>query len=104
MTDAFWKLLDERLELCFEALMCRHNALMGVKQRRLPRPLAARRHRPSEEAARPSTSCLVGGYSTISLGYIGLYEVTKLVKGCSHTEPEGEDFALRLMTPPAGDH
>ena len=41
---------------------------------------------------------LVGGYSTISLGYIGIYEVTKLVKGCSQTEPEGKDFALRLMT------
>ena len=95
--DAFWKLLDERLELCFEALMCRHNALMGVKSDVSPvhwQHGAIARLKPGETIDR----YLVGGYSTISLGYIGIYEVTKLVKGCSQTEPEGKDFALRLMT------
>ena len=95
--DEFWKLLDERLELCFEALMCRHNALMGVKSDVSPvhwQNGAIARLKPGETIDR----YLVGGYSTISLGYIGIYEVTKLVKGCSQTEPEGKDFALRLMT------
>ena len=95
--DEFWKLLDERLELCFEALMCRHNALMGVKSDVSPvhwQHGAIARLKPGETIDR----YLVGGYSTISLGYIGIYEVTKLVKGCSQTEPEGKDFALRLMT------
>ncbi len=95
--DAFWKLLDERLELCFEALMCRHNALMGVKSDVSPvhwQHGAIARLKSGETIDR----YLVGGYSTISLGYIGIYEVTKLVKGCSQTEPEGKDFALRLMT------
>ena len=95
--DEFWKLLDERLELCFEALMCRHNALMGVKSDVSPvhwQHGAIARLQPGETIDR----YLVGGYSTISLGYIGIYEVTKLVKGCSQTEPEGKDFALRLMT------
>ena len=95
--DAFWKLLDERLEICFEALMCRHNALMGVKSDVSPvhwQHGAIARLKSGETIDR----YLVGGYSTISLGYIGIYEVTKLVKGCSQTEPEGKDFALRLMT------
>jgi ribonucleoside-triphosphate reductase len=95
--DEFWKLLDERLELCFDALMCRHEALMGVKSDVSPvhwQHGAIARLKPGETIDR----YLVGGYSTISLGYIGIYEVTKLVKGCSQTEPEGKDFALRLMT------
>ena len=95
--DEFWKLLDERLQLCFEALMCRHNALMGVKSDVSPvhwQHGAIARLQAGETIDR----YLVGGYSTISLGYIGIYEVTKLVKGCSQTEPEGKDFALRLMT------
>ena len=95
--DAFWKLLDERLEICFEALMCRHNALMGVKSDVSPvhwQHGAIARLKSGETIDR----YLVGGYSTISLGYIGIYEVTKLMKGCSQTEPEGKDFALRLMT------
>ncbi len=94
--DKFWSLLEERLELCFEALMCRHNALKGIRSDVSPI------HWQYGAIARLDKgetidSLLYGGYSSISLGYIGLYEVTKLVKGCSQTEPEGEDFALRLM-------
>lgn len=95
--EKFWKLLDERLELCYEALMCRHNALMGVRSDVSPihwQYGAIARLGKGEVIDR----YLTGNYSTISLGYIGIYEVTKLVTGCSQTEPEGKDFALRLMT------
>ena len=95
--DKFWKLLDERLELCYEALMCRHNALMGVRSDVSPihwQYGAIARLDKGETIDK----YLMDNYSTISLGYIGIYEVTKLVKGCSQTEPEGKDFALRLMT------
>ena len=93
---AFWALLEERLQLCFEALMCRHNALKGVSSdvspvhwqygaiARLPKGASIDKY-------------LYGGYSTISLGYIGLYELTMLIKGVSHTTPEGMDFAMRVM-------
>lgn len=94
--EAFWKLLDERLELCYEALMCRHRALTGVKSDVSPvhwQYGAIARLEKGETIDR----FLVGGYSSISLGYIGLYEVTKLMKGVSHTQPEGEEFALRVM-------
>ena len=94
--DKFWPLLEERLQLCFEALMCRHNALKGIRSDVSPihwqYGAVARL-----EKGETIDKLLYGGYSSISLGYIGLYEVTKLVKGCSQTEPEGEDFALRLM-------
>ena len=94
--DKFWSLLEERLELCFEALMCRHNALKGIRSDVSPI------HWQYGAVARLDKGetideLLYGGYSSISLGYIGLYEVTKLVKGCSQTEAEGEDFAQRLM-------
>ena len=94
--DKFWALLEERLELCFEALMCRHNALKGIRSDVSPI------HWQYGAVARLDKGetideLLYGGYSSISLGYIGLYEVTKLVKGCSQTEAEGEDFAQRLM-------
>ena len=94
--DKFWKILDERLELCFEALMCRHYALLGTTSDISPihwRYGAIARLKQGEKIDK----LLKGGYSTISLGYIGLYEVTKLVKGVSHTTKEGHDFALRLM-------
>ncbi|HCO61973.1 MAG TPA: anaerobic ribonucleoside-triphosphate reductase [Clostridiales bacterium] len=94
--EKFWRLLDERLELCFEALMCRHNALKGVQSDVSPihwQYGAIARLGKGETIDK----LLYGGYSSISLGYIGLYEVTKLVKGCSHTEPVGEEFAQRLM-------
>lgn len=94
--DKFWKLLDERLELCFEALMCRHHALLGVSSDVSPvhwQYGAIARLKKGEKI----DSLLLDGYSTISLGYIGLYEVTKLMKGVSHTDPVGEEFALKVM-------
>ncbi len=94
--DKFWKLLDERLQLCFEALMCRHNALKNVRSDSSPI------HWQYGAIARlpkgaPIEPLLYGGYSSISLGYIGLYEVTKLMRGCSHTEPGGREFAMQVM-------
>ncbi len=92
----FWSLLDERLDLCFEALMCRHNSLLGITSDVSPihwQYGAIARLEKGEKIDK----LLVNGYSTISLGYIGLYETTKLMKGCSHTSPGGEEFALRLM-------
>ena len=92
----FWELLDERLELCYEALMCRHEALKKVRSDVSPvhwQYGAIVRLGKGESIEH----FLYGGYSSISLGYIGLYEVTMAVKGCSHTEPEGEDFAVRVM-------
>lgn len=94
--DKFWGLLDERLELCFEALMCRHNALRGVKSDVSPvhwQYGAISRLEPGETIDK----FLYGGYSSISLGYIGIYEVTKLMTGKSQTSKEGEEFALKLM-------
>lgn len=94
--DKFWKLLDERLELCFEALMCRHNALKGVKSDVSPvhwQYGAIARLKQGETIDK----FLYGGYSSISLGYIGVYEVTKLMTGKSHTTEEGKEFALKLM-------
>jgi ribonucleoside-triphosphate reductase len=94
--EKFWKLLDDRLDLCFEALMCRHNALKGVKSDVSPvhwQYGAIARLEKGETIDR----FLYGGYSTISLGYIGLYELTMLVKGVSQTEPVGEEFAVRVM-------
>ncbi|MDE7181965.1 MAG: anaerobic ribonucleoside-triphosphate reductase [Clostridia bacterium] len=92
----FWEILEERLNLCYEALMCRHNALMGVTSDVSPvhwQYGAIARLQPGEKIDK----YLLDGYSTISLGYIGLYEVTKLVKGVSHTEKEGAEFALKVM-------
>ncbi len=94
--DLFWKTFDERLELCFEALMCRHRALLGTKSDVSPV------HWQYGAIARLGKGeviddYLFGGYSSISLGYIGLYEVTKLMKGVSHTTEEGQEFALRVM-------
>ena len=94
--DKFWKLLDERLELCKEALMCRHYALVGTHSDISPihwQYGAIARLKKGEKIDK----LLYGGYSTISLGYIGIYEMTKVMKGVSHTTPEGHDFALRVM-------
>ena len=94
--DKFWKLLDERLELCFEALMCRHYALLGTTSDISPihwRYGAIARLNQGEKIDK----LLYGGYSSISLGYIGLYEVTKAMKGVSHTTKEGHEFAVRVM-------
>lgn len=94
--DTFWKLFDERLEICKEALMCRHNALRKVTSDVSPIhwQYGAIARLPKHTSIEP---LLFGGYSTISLGYIGLYELTMLVKGCSHTTVEGHDFAMRVM-------
>ena len=92
----FWELLDERLELCKEALMCRHYALLGTHSDISPihwQYGAIARLKKGEKIDK----LLYGGYSTISLGYIGIYEMTKLMKGVSHTTPEGHDFALKVM-------
>lgn len=94
--DKFWKLFDERLELCFDALMCRHKALEGTTSDISPihwQYGAIARLKKGEKIDK----LLHDGYSTISLGYIGLYEVTKLMKGVSHTDPVGKEFALRVM-------
>lgn len=92
----YMQLLDERLELCYEALMERHKRLLGTKSDVSPihwQYGAIARLKPGEVIDK----YLVGGYSTISLGYIGLYEATVLVTGQSHTTKEGEAFALRVM-------
>ena len=94
--EKFWKLLDERLELCKEALMCRHYALVGTPADISPihwRYGAIARLKQGERIDK----LLYGGYSTISLGYIGIYEMTKLMKGVPHTAPEGHDFAIKVM-------
>ncbi len=94
--EKFWKLLDERLQICFEALMCRHKSLLGVVSDVSPihwQYGAIARLKKGETIDR----YLKDGYSTLSLGYIGLYETTYLMKGCSHTQPEGKEFALRVM-------
>lgn len=94
--DKFWKLLDERLELCKEALMCRHYALLGTHSDISPihwQYGAIARLKKGEKIDK----LLYGGYSTISLGYIGIYEMTKLMKGVSHTTPEGHEFAIKVM-------
>lgn len=94
--EAFWKLFDERLDLCYRALMCRHESLEGTISDTSPvhwQYGAIARLEKGEVIDR----YLHDGYSTISLGYIGLYELTKLMKGVSHTAPEGLEFALRVM-------
>ncbi len=92
----FWDLLEERLQLCFEAIMCRHRALKGVMSDVSPvhwqYGALARL-----EKGETIDKFLYGGYSSISLGYIGLYEVTKLMKGVSHTDPVGTEFAVKVM-------
>lgn len=92
----FWEVLEERLQLCYEAIMVRHNALKGVISDVSPvhwQYGAIARLEKGEKIDK----YLFGGYSSISLGYIGLYELTKIVKGVSHTEPEGQEFALKVM-------
>lgn len=94
--EKFWKLFDERLELCKEALMCRHYSLLGTLSNTSPihwRYGAIARMEPGEKIDK----LLKDGYSTISLGYIGIYELTKLMKGVSHTTEEGHEFAIRVM-------
>ena len=94
--DKFWKLMDERLQLCFEALMCRHRALKGVLSDVSPvhwQYGAIARLEKGEKI----DNLLYGGYSTISLGYAGLYECVKYMTGKSHTDPSATQFALDVM-------
>ena len=94
--DEFFRLLDERLELCYEALMCRHHALLGTLSDVSPvhwQYGAIARLGKNE----PIDKLLKDGYSTLSLGYIGIYEMTMAMKGVSHTDPVGKEFALKVM-------
>ncbi len=94
--ENFWKIFDERLELCHRALMCRHNRLKGTLSDAAPilwQYGALARLKKGETIDK----LLYGGYSTISLGYAGLYECTKYMTGKSHTDPEAKPFALSVM-------
>ncbi len=92
----FWKIFDERLDLCYRALMCRHNRLKGTVSDAAPilwQYGALARLKKGETIDK----LLYGGYSTISLGYAGLYECTKYMTGKSHTDEEAKPFALSVM-------
>ena len=94
--DKFWQLFDERLELCHKALMCRHSRLKGTLSDAAPilwQYGALARLKKGE----PIDKLLYGGYSTISLGYAGLYECCKYMTGKSHTDPAAKPFALNVM-------
>ena len=94
--EKFWKIFDERLELCHQALMCRHERLKGTLSDAAPilwQYGALARLKKGE----PIDKLLFGGYSTISLGYAGLYECVKYMTGKSHTDPEATPFALEVM-------
>jgi len=94
--DAFYRIFDERLELCHKALMCRHNRLKGTLSDAAPilwQYGALARLNKGETIDK----LLYGGYSTISLGYAGLYECVRYMTGKSHTDPEATPFALEVM-------
>ena len=94
--DKFWKIFDERLDLCYRALMCRHNRLKGTLSDAAPilwQFGALARLKKGETIDK----LLYGGYSTISLGYAGLYECVKYMTGKSHTDPSATQFALDVM-------
>ena len=94
--ERFWKIFDERLELCHRALMCRHNRLKGTLSDAAPilwQYGACARLKKGETIDK----LLYGGYSTISLGYAGLYECVKYMTGKSHTDPSATPFALEIM-------
>ena len=94
--DKFWKIFDERLAICFDALMARHNRLKGTVSDVAPilwQHGAIARLKPGETIDK----LLYGGYSTISLGYAGLYECVKYMTDKSHTDPSATPFALEIM-------
>ena len=94
--EKFWQIFDERLELCHRALMCRHERLLGTPSDVAPilwQYGACARLKKGE----PIDKLLYGGYSTISLGYAGLYECVKYMTGKSHTDPSATPFALEIM-------
>ena len=92
----FWKIFDERLDLCYRALMCRHNRLKGTLSDAAP-ILWQHGALARLEKGEKIDKLLYDGYSTISLGYAGLYECTKYMTGKSHTDPDGKPFALSVM-------
>ena len=94
--DQFWKIFDDRLDLCYRALMCRHERLKGTLSDAAPilwQYGALARLKKGE----PIDKLLYGGYSTISLGYAGLCECTRYMTGKSHTDPEATPFAISVM-------
>ena len=94
--DKFWQIFDQRLELCYQALLCRHERLKGTLSDAAPIlwQYGALARLPKGE---PIDKLLYGGYSTISLGYAGLYECVKYMTGRSHTDDEAKPFALQVM-------
>ena len=94
--DKFWQIFDERMELCYQALLCRHERLKGTLSDAAP-ILWQYGALARLEKGEPIDKLLFGGYSTISLGYAGLYECVKYMTGRSHTDPEATPFALEVM-------
>ena len=94
--DKFWKIFDERMELCYQALLCRHERLKGTTSDAAP-ILWQYGALARLEKGELIDKLLYGGYSTISLGYAGLYECVKYMTGKSHTDPEATPFALQIM-------
>lgn len=94
--DKFWELMEERLQLCYRALMIRHNRLMGTKADVAP-VLWMNGAYARLKSGETIDYLLFDNYSTISLGYAGLYECVKYMTGKSHTEQEGHDFAIEVM-------
>ena len=94
--DKFWQIFDERLDLCYRALMCRHNRLKGTLSDAAP-ILWQYGALARLEKGEPIDKLLYGGYSTISLGYAGLYECVKYMSGKSHTDEAAKPFALQVM-------
>lgn len=92
----FWRILDERLDLCYRALMIRHNTLKGTKSDVAP-ILWQHGAFARLESGEAIDKLLYDNYSTISLGYAGLYECVKYMTGHSHTEGEGHDFGIKIM-------
>ena len=92
----FWEIFNERMELCHKALMCRHERLKGTLSDAAP-ILWQYGALARLEKGEPIDKLLYGGYSTISLGYAGLYECVKYMTGKSHTDPEATPFALQIM-------
>ncbi len=94
--EKFWKIFDERMELCHRALLCRHERLKGTLSDAAP-ILWQYGALARLEKGEPIDKLLFGGYSTISLGYAGLYECVKYMTGHSHTDPKATPFALEVM-------
>jgi len=94
--DKFWKIFHERMDLCYRALLCRHERLKGTLSDAAP-ILWQHGALARLEKGEPIDKLLYGGYSTISLGYAGLYECVKYMTGKSHTDPEATPFALEIM-------